>query len=503
MTLTRLPALVAGTVLVAAALVATTPSPAAADPPRTGYRLPADGTASGGWIGSRTASKRAVFRIDPSAKPRTGGFHGGAWASRLRGSGPVEVDRWRVRRAAWLVAKYGTYDSDSQAAAVEVALHHLLHGGRYALGGSATQRRLRRTGERETIAALTRYMLERSRDLAGPYRVRVTTTGAVLGSAVAVEAVVTTRRTGLPVPHLPVTVRYDGRTLTGTTDATGTAVMSATAKNAGPRPVRVTVGRVPSDRLFLRRPVLRSGSRVAVAGRKITLASRADVAVQAVPRVWVTAPDQRTTAGPVPGSLHLADGYPSARSATMTLHGPFAPGVEATCDPDLTAATTAVPVAADGAYPAPDVDVTAAGTYRWAVRVPADDYNVAAWRCGPTVLVKAAPTLTVKATASPVARREPAYAKVTGAGLPDDLVRDAIVRLYGPFSSRDTVRCASARQARWRSVTLTGPTSSARTDAVTLGTAGFYGWRAVLPATELTAKATTRCRTSGSILRVR
>lgn len=499
----RLPALVAGAVLLASAVVATTPTAAAADPPRTGYRLPADGTAAGGWVGSRTAAKRAVFRIDPSAEPRTGGFHGGGWVTTLRGSGPVDVDRWRVRRAAWIVAKYGTYDSAAQAAAVEVALHQLLHGGRYRLTGSATERRLRRTGDRDTVAGLARYMLDRSRELAGPYRVRVSTTGAVLGSPVAVQVVVTTRRTALPVAHLPVSVRYDGRTRTGTTDATGTTVLSATAKNAGPRPVRVTVGRVPSDRLFLRRPVRRSGSRVVVAGRKITLTRQAEVAVQAVPRVWVTAPDQRTTAAPVPGSLHLADGYPSARSARMTLHGPFAPGVEATCDPDLTAATTTVPVAADGAYPAPDADVTAAGTYRWAVRVPADDYNVAAWRCGPTVLVRAAPTLTVKATASPVARREPAYAKVVGKGLPDDFVRDAVVRLYGPFSSRDAVRCASARQARWRSVTLTGPKSSARTDAVTLGTAGFYGWRAVLPATELTAKATTRCRASGSIVRVR
>ncbi len=499
----RLRVLAAGAVLLAASVVATTPSPAAADAPRTGYRLRADGTAAGGWIGSRTAAGRAVFRIDPAAGSSTGGLHAGGWAATLRGSGPVDVSRWRVRRAAWLVSKYGTYDSAAQAAAVEVALHHLLHGGRYRLTGGATERRLRQTGDRDTVVALARYMLDRSRDLAGPYRVDVSASGAVLGSPVAVQVVVTTRRSGLPVPHLPVTVRYDGRSLTGATDATGTTVVSAKAKAAGPRAVTVTVGRVPSDRLFVRRPVRRSGSRVVVAGRKIALTRRAEVAVQAVPRVWVTAPEQRSTAGPVPASLHLADGYPSTRAATMTLHGPFASGIEATCDPDLTSATESVSVAADGAYPAPGVDVRAAGTYRWAVRVPADDYNVAAWRCGPSVLVKASPTLTVVATQSPVARHEAAYAKVTARKLPDDFVRDAIVRLYGPFASREAVRCASSRQARWRSVTLTGPQGSASTDPVTLGSAGFYGWRAVLPATELTTKATTRCRASGSILRVR
>ena len=503
MTRSRLPALAAGAVLVAASVVATTPSPAAADAPRTGYRLRADSTAAGGWIGSRTAARRAVFRIDPSAGPRTGGLHSGGWAETLRGRGPVEVSRWRVRKAAWLVAKYGTYDSAAQAAAVEVALHHLLHGGRYRLTGGATGRRLRQTGARDSVVALARYMLDRSRDLAGPYRVRVDTTGAVLGSRIAVQVVVTTRRSRLPVAHLPVTVRYDGRTLTGTTDATGTTVVGARAKAAGPRAVTITVGRVPSDRLFVRRPVRRSGSRVVVAGRKITLTRRAEVAVRAVPRVWVTAPDQRTTAGPVPGSLHLTEGYPSARSAAMTLHGPFAPGVEATCDPALTAANESVPVAADGVYPAPEVGVSAAGTYRWAVRVPGDDYNVAAWRCGPAVLVKASPTLTVTTTRSRVARREPAYAKVKGLGLPGEFVGDAAVRLYGPFSSRGAVRCASARQARWREVTLTGPKGSARTDPVSLGGGGFYGWRAVLPGTELTTKATTRCRASGSVVRVR
>ena len=498
----RLTALVVAAVLSGATLVAATPSPAAADGPRTGYRLRADGTAAGGWFGSRTAAGRAVYRIDPSARPRTGGLHDGHWVGTLHGSGPVEVDRSRVRRAAWLVSKYGTYDSDAQAAAVEAALHHLLHGGRYRLTGRGTERRLRQTGARDAILALARYMLDTSREMAGPYRVRITTAGAALGGTVQVQVVVTAQATGQPVAHLPVTVALDGRTVSGTTDDAGTVLAAVRARVAGPRSVLVRVQRVPSDRLFVRRPVRRGGTRVVVAGRKIVLTRRAQVAVQATPRAWVTAPDQRTTAGPVPGTAHLADGYASPRTATLTLHGPFAPGEQATCNPARAIARLTQPMAADGSYPVPRTTVTAPGVYRWSVAVPGDAYNLPAGGCGQSVLLKAVPTLTVRPTKTPVSRGQAAYARVKGSGLPDGFARDAIARLYGPFASRDAVRCTTPKQARWRAVTLTGPSSSVRTDAVSLGQAGFYGWRAVLPGTPLTTKVTTRCGGAGTVLHV-
>ncbi|MEZ5093986.1 hypothetical protein [Nocardioides sp.] len=501
MTPPRRTALVVAALLAAVSLVALTPGQAAADGPRTGYRLRADGTAAGGWFGSRTASHRAVYRIDPAARPRTGGFRDGHWASTLRGSGPVTVDRSRVRRAAWLVAKYGTYDSDAQAAAVEAALDHLLHGGRYRLTGRGTERRLRQTG-RATRSSGWRATCSTPRELAGPYRVRVTTTGAVLGGSVQVQVRVTTQSTGQPVAHLPVRIGFDGRTLAGTTDADGTVVETAAARVAGPRPVVVQVQRVPSDRLFVRRPVRPGGSRVVVAGRKIVLTARSRVAVQATPRAWVTTPDQRTTSSPVPGVTHLADGYASPRVATLRLHGPFAPGEQPTCDTASEVARVTEQVAADGSYPVPETRVDVAGVYRWSVRVPADAYNVAAGGCGQSVLLKAVPTLSVRPTKTPVARGQAVFARVAAAGLPPTFSRDAIARLYGPFASRDAVRCTTAKQARWRSVTLTGPSSSVRTDSVSLGQKGFYGWRAVLPGTPLTTKVSTRCGASGTILRI-
>ena len=491
--------------LVATLLVAT---PAAAgggtaDRPRTGYRIRADGTAAGGWFGSRTLSHRAVFRIDPRAKPRTPGFAAGAWMSLPKGSGPVVVDRWRVRRAAWLVSKYGTYDSASQAAAVQVALDALLHGGGYRVTGAATKRRLRQTGAASSILALARYMLADSTRRAGPYQVRVAPTGTVVGGQIRVSVEVTSSGGGEPVAHLPVEVWFDGRRSERTTDAAGVVTAVAAAGRAGPRPVTVVVSKVPSDRLFVRRPTRRGASRVVVAGRKITLTRRAEVAVQATPQVRVTAPDVRRITGPVPGTVHLADAYPSGRTAALTLHGPFAPDDPASCDPGLVAARRNLPVSADGGYRVPAVTVTEAGVYRWAVAVPADAYNTAAAACGQAVLLQAVPTLEVEPVDATRAPGTVVVARVRAGALPDSFSRVAIVRLYGPFATRDAVRCTAARQVRRREVDIVGPATTVRTAEARLDRTGLYAWRAALPATELTARAVTRCGAPGTVLRIR
>ena len=54
-----------------------------ADPPRTGYPLPADGTAAGGWIGSRRAGHQVVYRIDPARKATASRFGPAHWLPRL------------------------------------------------------------------------------------------------------------------------------------------------------------------------------------------------------------------------------------------------------------------------------------------------------------------------------------------------------------------------------------------------------------------------------------
>ena len=216
-----------------------------ADPPRTGYPIRSDGTAAGGWIGSRRLGREVVYRIDPGRAPVATRFRQERWVARLDGSGPRQVTRGSTRRAAWLVAKYGTYRSPAQSAAVEVALDTLLYGGRHALGGRRTQWRVRQTGAEGAVLPLAEYMLRASARLAGPYRIRVERTAAVVDEPTGFTVRVVAARSGEPIPHLPVSVRFGGGIRTRDTDSTGTVRAGLTAGRPGPQPVQVLIRRLP------------------------------------------------------------------------------------------------------------------------------------------------------------------------------------------------------------------------------------------------------------------
>lgn len=473
-----------------------------ADPPRMGYALPADGTAAGGWLGSRTVTGRAVYRIDPSRGPRAPGFRPGRWLASPIGSGPVRVDRFRTQRAAWLLAKYGTYPSDAQAAAVEVALDALLHGGAYARQGARTRARLRRSGAEGAIAPLADYMLEHSRRLAGPYRVSVTATGATVGDDAGFVVRVTSIRSGAPIKSLPVVVRFDGAGVSGVTDRRGRMTARLPAPVAGPRQARVTVRRLPTHRLLVRRPTRGAASRVVVAGRKESRILEPLVAVRARPTVRVSAPAVGTVRDPVPGTLWLSAGYPTPRTATLTLHGPFSARDDATCGPGPGLLSVEQEVTADGEYAVPSLSVTTAGVYRWSVALAADRYNLPAASCGERIVVKAVPSVTVAREARTVAPGAETRAKVAVADLPPGYAKDAAVLLFGPFATRDAVRCADPRLARRRAVAVIAPATSAWTDPVRLRRPGVYAWRAVVPSGPLATRELTRCGAPRTTFRV-
>ncbi len=491
-----------------AALVGSALSPAAAtgavepttaDLPRSGFHLPDDGTAAGGWIGSRRTDADVVYRVDPKRGPITSGFLGGAWVETFDGSGPLTVDRARTRRAAWLVAKYGTYRSKPQSAAVEVALHTLLHGGGFALGGAAADDRLRRTGATDEIVAMADYMLEHSKRLAGPYAVKVTAVGAVVGEPAAFTVSVRAVRSGAPIPKLPVVVSFAGQETALTTGARGLINAVVPSVAPGPQPVRVTVSRLPSHSLFVRRPQTAGASRVVVAGRKVEVVRDVSVDVVARPRVGVTAPDVRTVVDPVPGTIHVQSGYPSAREGVLTLHGPYPSRALAVCDAGgPTAPGGSVTVEANGPYPVPVLEVAEEGVYRWELAVAGNRFNLPATSCGEPVLLKAVPTVAVSVAAPVVALATPTRARVVVSGLPLEYAADAVARLYGPFATRGAIDCVPDRMARQRLVPLSGPATSKWTDPVTITRAGFFAWQVVVPSGPLSTRVLTTCGAPGT-----
>lgn len=474
-----------------------------ADQPRTGYVLRADGTAAGGWIGSRKLGGQAVFRLDPGRAPVATSFGKSHWVSVLDGSGPVAVDRSRTRRAAWILAKYGVYRSKAQAAAVEVALDALLVGGRWAVHGAVTQRRLDQTDDPPTILGLADFMLTNSKLLAGPYRVVVHADDAIIGQQVLVTVRVTAAGSDEPVPSIPVDVVLAGHEGSGRTDDTGTADIAIRSTRSGPQDVAVTVRLLPTDRLLVRRPDGR-GSRVVVAGKKHSSEASTPVAVQARPVARIVAPANGRVTDPVPGTLRLADGYASPRSAALTLHGPLPAGSGADCTP-ATALGSAhpLPVSANSDYVVPRVVVTEPGVYTWYAAVAGDRFNLPAATCGPPVTVKAVPRLSIEPTKDRIPVGGSLRARLTVSALDDDYADVARAWLFGPFDTRADVRCTDAHQVRNRGVAVTGPSSTGTTDVITLNRAGVYAWQASLPRGPLALHAETTCAAPGTFVVVR
>ena len=187
-------------------LVGSAPAQASYPVSRIGFRIPADGTTSGSWLGSRTLGSRPVYLIDPARK---------LVRTRYAAARTVKVlsSRRATARAAWILSRYGNQrgaDRRYYAAATDVALDALLVGGKYSLTGAVTRRHLRQSGRAETLLSWARYFLKVSKKYAGPYRVVISKTGATVGGPVTVRARITAAATGAPIPQRPVTISYDG-----------------------------------------------------------------------------------------------------------------------------------------------------------------------------------------------------------------------------------------------------------------------------------------------------
>lgn len=360
---------------------------AAPDRPWSGYPVAATGDASGGWIGARKVGRRGgrvVYRVDPAADARTGGLKGARLVARLRGPGArSSASPARTARAAWILAKYGTYREPGQSAAVDAAVLHLLAGGRFRLRGRDSMARVRETGEADRVWGLAVTMLRAARRRAGPYRVvTAQMKEAEVGQAVQVAMAAVVARSGLAVPSVPVQVRVaPGRWhAIGETNADGRAAYAVPGLSAGPHQLDVRVRRLPETRLLLMQPRRAGGSRDVVAGRKGNVVVGLRVVVLAVPRLGVSA--RRITRGArTSGLLRITGAYGrTARSATAVLHGPFGSRGQTGCQ-RKELRERQVRVSGNGSFDLPRLSLQRAGHYVWHVGLPGDVYHRPASVC--------------------------------------------------------------------------------------------------------------------------
>lgn len=468
-----------------------------------GYRIDTDTNASGKWIGGRAYASRPVYRLDPRAKASTGGFGTTYTVDDLAGSGPVEVTPGLTARAAWILSKYGTYPDATQAAAVDIAVYHLLHGGGYALTGSRTAERLADSGHGADIKALATTMLQTSKQYAGPYRITVSAPGTVVGGEVPVTVKVVSTRTGDGIQKLPVTVSYGGSApLPLITDTDGRATTEFAANVAGEQPIAVTVAKLPETRLFVRRPTTAGASRIAIAGVKTSRTVAITVPVQAIPKVTAAAKASPINVGQYAAGTFTVSGSAStaARATMITLHGPFTDWASASCSPE-SVVSTHTRTLSNGTHKLPSYKVSKYGLYVWGVVVAGDRLNTAAGTCGAGTRVRTIPSVSARARFPSYSVGSRVRAEVTVGRLPAGYTGTATVKLYGPFSSLSAVGCPATKVVREVSLPLTG-NGTTLAPQVTLNRAGYYTWRVRVPASFFSAARVSPCAAPGSTFRM-
>lgn len=495
---------------VAFAGVAVAPAQAAtADRSHYGYRIASTGQAAGGWIGSRSAARRVVYRIDAGARPGSPSYGAVFAAARINGAGPKAVTRRDTARAAYILSKYGRRSGDGgnlQAAAVDVSLYHLLYGGAYGLNGSKTNDRLRQSGQGSTIREWAVFMLKRSAKYAGPYKVRVSAPGTVAGGTVPVTVRVTTHG-GAAMEKLPVAVTFPGSSRVSLqTDSAGRARTSFRAPEGGYQRLRVSVGQLPEHRLLVRKPTRRGASRLVVADIKRSRPIAKNVAIKARPKVTLHARSGNMRTGQTAtGFFKLVDAADDVtHSATVRLFGPFRTATAATCGEGSgrPIKTESVRVRANGNYDLPGYRVSKPGYYIWHVDVPGNAVNLPTSSCGATTLVKVRPSFTVTKANSPVSVGARVRALLRVSKLPSGYRKSVAVRLFGPYRSASAVRCSTSLPNKlvWVPVNKDGSYWSNR---VKVTKRGYYGWQARLPASPLSTTVTTKCRAVGSMIYVK
>ncbi len=198
-----------------------------------------------------------------------------------------------------------------------------------------------------------------------------------------------------------------------------------------------------------------------------TAQTAARLAVRAIPTIAGQAPATATLGATIADAAMLAGGASPSGTVTFDLYGPG----DAGCATPIASSTAQV--TGNGSYASGAHATTATGTYRWIARYSGDGANepaeTACADAAQAVSVKAAPALTIRASAAAVAGT-PITATATLAG--GTILTGAITfRVYGPGDEA----CAAPLQATTASVSGNG--IYAATGFATTGP-GTYRWTA-------------------------
>lgn len=490
-----------GLLLCAGCLVGVAPTPSAGaggDDPRrwSGYAIRATGDADGGWIGGYRVGHTSLFVTTPTKDPNRAGYRTRRRVDDLAGRA---ASRSETTRAAWILSKYGDYRDATQAAAVDASVYHLLVGGKWHIGSVRGARRIRQSGDPAAVARFARIMLRQSRRSAGAYTARLTTSGADLGGTVAVTLTVLDGH-GRPAPGLPVTLAMSGaEPLASVTGDDGRAIARFAASARGWQDVTAEVHSVPEHRLVVRPPEKKGQAAAAEGGVRRELVVSEKTPVRGPQTLSLAADPGQLVVGASARVVATVGGDTADRTATASLHGPFASAAAAHCGgPGVGQVSDRV--AGDGAYAMPPITLSAGGYYAWRVAVAGTETNAPVASCGAPVKVRGRAVTSILSDVE-VATVGELGAVGTVAGMPFADQVTLTATLSGPYASPLAAATGGCSQVFDQSTRMRSGNGAVHfTVAVTQP--GWYAWQVQVSPGDLWLGSSSVCGAANSVVGV-
>jgi hypothetical protein len=192
----------------------------------------------------------------------------------------------------------------------------------------------------------------------------------------------------------------------------------------------------------------------------------------------------------------LAESAATSRPANIRLFGPWlsaAAADSAGCDPDVIALSGSITVTGNGQYKSPLMKSLAEGYYNWGVQVTGDEVNLhVPWTCGAPTKVKTAPTVAANASRESVRPNTKVTARLRVSQLPSDYSGRVFGSLYGPYAAPDNAGCGDLKRVDTVSVPITDD-GTYTSPPVQVKAPGWYTWLGIVPATDLSDRAESRC----------
>jgi Prealbumin-like fold domain len=379
-----------------------------------GYRIPdAAGRPGASWIGSYRVGGQTAYCADPL---RDGPSTGGAYrppvpASSFTSSTGRTASAAQIETAAYVLSRYGTTTSATQAAAVDAIVYYELFnlsgGVDYRFTTGRGGQRVVQTGNGGSVSSQIRAMLAAAAAYRGPYRVAVTATGAAQAGQNSIVRVQLVSAAGRAVPAARFTVSLSGASGSSWTivaNSSGVATLTIPSTAAGAH--TVTAASVVADsRLSLMSPSTSKAQRVLVSGRTTTATGATAFTTTpkpGQPTISTVTSNTTLTAGTAVSDTvvvsDVVDGYTGTLVAT--LYGPFvARPTAASCAQRDAFGSVSLQVVRSGTFVTPSLKPTEPGYYVWVETLPAGAGQLAAITpCGlvPETTLVTPPTGTIQ-----------------------------------------------------------------------------------------------------------